>query len=149
MTPDAEHGSGFKPHARREPESRGTATAATLRAELIRIRDRCTSVAQAGRGSFTEGSPSCDVASMALIRLASLLEKRAFNPYAALLTEEEVGAIKATRNIVAHAGYVGVNDDLFWATVTNRLPELLDRLLDQPQQHTRRPTGPSTSSGRG
>ncbi|NHN44929.1 toxin-antitoxin system, antitoxin component domain protein [Chryseoglobus frigidaquae] len=66
---------------------------------------------------------------MVVIRLAALLERSEFAPFAQSLTEDEITAIKATRNIAAHAGYVGINDDLFWVAVTARIPAIIERLL--------------------
>jgi hypothetical protein len=66
---------------------------------------------------------------MVVIRLASLLERPEFAARAEELSADEITAIKATRNIAAHAGYVGMNDDLFWAAVTIRIPEIVQRLL--------------------
>ncbi len=82
-----------------------------------------------GRDSFAEGAPHYDVASMVVIRLASLLERPEFAVPAEKLTADEITAIKATRNIAAHSGYVGRNDDLFWAAVTVRIPKIVARLL--------------------
>ena len=98
--------------------------------ELQRILHRCESVIEAGRESFAEGAPHYDVASMVVIRLAALLERPEFANLAERLTPDEITAIKATRNIASHAGYVGMNDDLFWAAVTVRIPEIVTRLLD-------------------
>lgn len=101
-----------------------------MRDELQRILDRCEAVIAVGRTSFSEGAPHYDVASMVVIRLAALLERPEFAVRAEKLTADEIIAIKATRNIAAHAGYVGMNDDLFWAAVTIRIPEIVRRLLD-------------------
>ncbi len=65
-----------------------------------------------------------------MIRLAALLERPEFADLAERLTPDEATAIKATRNIAAHAGYVGMNDDLFWAAVTIRIPAIVQRLLE-------------------
>lgn len=71
---------------------------------------------------------------MVVIRLAALLERPEFAVRAELLSTDEITAIKATRNIAAHAGYVGMNDDLFWAAVTIRIPEIVARLLRGPSR---------------
>ncbi|MDO5618096.1 hypothetical protein [Kocuria sp.] len=68
---------------------------------------------------------------MAIIRLASLLERPEFERLAQSLEDHEVAAIRTTRNIAAHGGYTGMNDDLFWAAVTARLPPIIQRLLSE------------------
>lgn len=119
----------FEPRPRSETDRRARADAQNIRDELQRILSRCDAVIEAGRGSFSEGAPHYDVASMIVIRLASVLERPEFAASAALLSADEITAIKATRNIAAHAGYVGMNDDLFWAAVTIRIPAIVSRLL--------------------
>lgn len=42
----------------------------------------------------------------------------------------KVVAIRTTRDIASHAGNEGMNDDLFWAAVTSRVPAIIQRLLD-------------------
>lgn len=103
--------------------------AANIRAELEGILRRTDLVAATVRADFTDGAASYDVASMAVIRLAALLERSEFAPWARLLSDEEQAAIRATRNIAAHAGYTGMNDDLFWVAVTVRVPDVVRRLL--------------------
>ncbi len=119
----------FTPVPRRDTESRTATDAQNVRDELQRILDRCQLVAESGRDTFAERSAHYDVASMVVIRLAALLERPEFSASAQVLTTDEITAIKATRNIAAHAGYVGMNDDLFWAAVTTRIPEIIQRLL--------------------
>ncbi len=121
----------FEPRPRSDTNRRVRTDAQNIRDELERILHRCDSVSEEGRESFGEGAPHYDVASMVVIRLAALLERPEFAPLAERLTAEEITAIKATRNIAAHAGYVGMNDDLFWAAVTARIPEIVHRLLDR------------------
>lgn len=119
----------FKPRPRSDTDRRAHTDAENIRNELQRIVQRCDSVIETGRESFVEGAPHYDVASMVVIRLAALLERPEFAGLAENLSADEITAIKATRNIAAHAGYVGMNDDLFWAAVTIRIPTIVRRLL--------------------
>lgn len=81
------------------------------------------------RQDFRDGAPAYDAASMAIIRLASLVERPVVAEAARrTMTEQECAAIRTTRNIAAHAGYRDMNDDLFWLAVTQRLPGILQRL---------------------
>lgn len=66
---------------------------------------------------------------MVIIRLAALLERPEFSEHTQLLSSEEFAAIRTTRNIAAHAVYGSMNDDLFWAAVTIRVPTIIERLL--------------------
>lgn len=126
---DAGNARRFEPRPRSDIDRRAHTDAQNIRDELQRILHRCESVTVEGRESFSEGAPHYDVASMVVIRLAALLERPEFAARAQALSAEEIIAIKATRNIAAHAGYVGMNDDLFWAAVTIRIPEIVTRLL--------------------
>lgn len=101
-----------------------------LHDELTRILHRAEAVASTDRTGFAEGAVHYDVASMVIIRLAALLERPEFADHARRLTPDELSAIRATRNIVAHAGCVSMNDDLFWMAVTTRVPVIVRRLLD-------------------
>ncbi len=123
----------FEPRPRAGSDRRARTDEQNIRQELNRIAHRCESVVESGREAFAEGAPHYDVASMVVIRLAALLERPEFAVHAEKLTAEEITAIKATRNIAAHAGYVGVNDDLFWAAVTIRIPRIVLHLLDAEQ----------------
>lgn len=120
----------FQPRTRRSPTQRSTTDDRNLRAELERILRRTEAVAATAREHFTEGSAAYDVASMAIIRLAGLLERPEFSTSASMLTEDELAAIRTTQSITAHGGYSGFNDDLFWVAVTVRLPTIIHRLLD-------------------
>ena len=100
----------FEPRPRSDTDRRASTDAENIRNELQRILHRCESVIEAGRESFAEGAPHYDVASMVVIRLAALLERPEFANLAERLTPDEITAIKATRNIASHAGYVGMND---------------------------------------
>ncbi len=121
----------FEPRPRSDTNRRARTDAQNIRDELERILHRCESVTVEGRESFSEGAPHYDVASMVVIRLAALLERPEFAAREETLSAEEITAIKATRNIAAHAGYVGMNDDLFWAAVTIRIPEIARRLIGE------------------
>lgn len=122
-------GGSFTPAPRRRAQSRTANDQQNLRDELVRLRRRCDLVAASERAEFTEGAVQYDVASMIVIRLAALFDRSEAAALAALLTDDERIAIRATRNIAAHAGYAGMNDDLFWTAVTTRIPTLIDRLL--------------------
>ncbi|GAA1819313.1 antitoxin [Brevibacterium celere] len=100
-----------------------------IREELTRILQRAQAVASTPRDDFVDGAPSYDVASMVIIRLASLTERAEFGPWLDELTPMEVTAIRATRNIAAHAGYTAMNNEVFWNAVTVRVPEIIGRLL--------------------
>lgn len=119
----------FSPRPRAETDRRARTDAQNIQEELRRILQRCSLVSESGRETFAEGVAHYDVASMVVIRLAALLERPEFAAHAEKLTADEITAIKATRNIAAHAGYVGMNDDLFWAAVTIRIPEIVRRLV--------------------
>ena len=49
-------------------------------------------------------------------------------PYLVTISEDERRAIRTTRNIAAHAGYRSMDGSLFWAAITRRVPEILDRI---------------------
>lgn len=100
-----------------------------IRDELSRILHRARSVAESPREDFADESTFYDAASMVIIRLASLTERSDFDPWLEKLTPAEITAIRATRNIAAHAGYAAMNDELFWNAVTVRVPEIIERLL--------------------
>lgn len=127
----------FEPIARRRSAQPGEHDRLNIRGELDRILTRTETVTRLGHDAFTEGSASYDVASMAVIRLAALLERAEFASFARLLSDDEVAALRTTRNIAAHAGYIGMNDDLFWTAITVRLPAIVRRLLAaEPGQST-------------
>jgi hypothetical protein len=128
---DSDGARRFEPRPRSAGERRASTDPQNIRDELHRILQRCESVVAGRRETFTDGAAHYDVASMVVIRLAALLERPEFAPLSSALTVEEVTAIKATRNIAAHAGYVGMNDDLFWSAVTVRIPTLVERLLGE------------------
>lgn len=121
--------SRFSPPPRRPRDPLTSHDEENIRAELSRVLDRARNVASGNRDTFMEGSPSYDVASVAMIRLASLFERPEFDPWASILSGDEVAAIRTIRNIVAHAGYMAMDDDIFWEAVTMRVPEIVERLL--------------------
>lgn len=130
-----ESGGRFEPRPR-APERRTTHDTHNIPRELVRILRRTEIVSASPREDFSEGSPLYDVAGMAVIRLAALLERPEFSMHAHLLSVDETAAIRATRNIAAHAGYEGMNDDLFWTAVTTRVPAIVRRLLgDEADPH--------------
>lgn len=121
---------GFEPAPRPSRTTRHGHHAQNLRDELLRILGRTEFVIETGHVGFTDGAAHYDVANMVIIRLAALLERPDSAVAVQQLTPEEVTAIRATRNIAAHAGYVGMNDELFWTAVTVRVPDIIRRLLD-------------------
>lgn len=121
----------FSPLPRRRAPKTSAHDEANIREELKRIRNRVDSVASSERDDFVDGSASYDIASMVIIRLASLTERSEFTPWAQALSQDEIAAIRTIRNIAAHAGYAVMNDDLFWEAVTEFVPEIVERLLDQ------------------
>lgn len=68
---------------------------------------------------------------MVVIRLASLTERSEFVRWAQALSPDEIAAIRTIRNIAAHTGYAVMKDDLFWEAVTELVPEIVERLLEQ------------------
>lgn len=120
----------FRPQPRKVAENRTSNDTKNLRTELDRILRRTEIVAAGGRSAFAEGQPNYDVASMVIIRLASILERSEYRDSTELLTAAEASAIRATLNIVAHAGYGSMNDELFWNAVTIQVPVIIRRLMD-------------------
>lgn len=121
----------FSPLPRRTSPKISVHDEANIREELTRILDRAETVASSDRNAFIDGAASYDIASMVIIRLASLTERSEFEPWAHVLTCDELNAIRTIRNIAAHAGYAVMNDDLFWDAVTIRVPEIIKRLLSR------------------
>lgn len=100
-----------------------------LKDELVRIERRLEDVIAQGRDAFSEGSDSYDRATVAVLRLASLFEdEKRFAPFVSVVTTEERRGIVTTRNIAAHSGYGAMNTEIFWRTVTERLPEVIGRI---------------------
>lgn len=120
----------FSPRPRRTAPAGSRHDTENTLTQLRAILHRTEIVRDAGRAAFADGQPAYDVASMVIIRLASLLERPELDMAHGPLSEDEVAAIRTTRNIAAHAGYRGMNDDLFWAAVTVRVPDIVRRLLE-------------------
>lgn len=97
--------------------------------ELTRIERRIDDVITQGRAEFTEGSDSYDRATVAILRLAALFESdERFGELLRVVTLEERRGIITTRNIAAHSGCGAMNTEIFWRTVTERLPEVIARI---------------------
>ena len=101
----------------------------SLREELVKIERRIEDVICQGREAFTEGSDSYDRATVAVLRLAALFEESGkYGQHLSVVTLDEQRGIITTRNIAAHSGYGAMNTDIFWRTVTERLPEVIARI---------------------
>lgn len=131
MTSSDRPGAPFVRRPRQETPDPVNHAEENVRTELSCILLRARSVASSRRDEFVDGSVAYDVASMVIIRLASLTERSEFSPWAELLSSQEIAAIRATRNIAAHAGYAVMNDELFWEAVTVSVPEIVERLLNR------------------
>lgn len=103
----------FSPLPRRQAPKLSAHDEANIRDELRRIRNRVDFVASSKRDDFVDGPDSYDIASMVIIRLASLTERSEFTPWSQALSSDEIAAIRTIRNIAEHAGYAVMNDDLF------------------------------------
>lgn len=131
MTDEESPNKRFSPLPRRQAAKLSAHDEANIREELRRIRTRVDSVASSERDDFVAGSASYDIASMGIIRLASLTERSELTPWAQALSSDEITAIRTIRNIAAHAGCAAMNDDLYWEAVTELVPEIVERLLDR------------------
>ena len=129
MTGEESADARFSPLPRRKAPKVSVQDEANIREELTRILNRAESVASSERNEFFDGAASYDIASMVIIRLASLTERSEFGSWAQALTRDELAAIRTIRNIAAHAGYAVMQDELFWEAVTVRVPEIIERLL--------------------
>lgn len=120
----------WQPRRRRDGDVDGAPPAAdVLREELDRIEHRVQHVIAHGRSSFVEGSESYDRATVAILRLAALFEQeKRFGRFLTEVTGEERRGITTTRNIAAHSGYGAMNADVFWRTITERLPNVVGRI---------------------
>lgn len=96
-----------------------------IRYELVKIMQRAEAVASRGRHGFADGLETHDIASMAVIRLAAVIER---GDFPALLTVEEATEIAAAREIAMHGGADASDDDLLWIVVTQRIPAIVCRL---------------------
>ncbi len=121
-----------------EPRSRFTrvprAAPAAAPAEIARVNftDSLDAIetfldhaVRGGRVAFGRNSPAYASGSMAIIRTAALFETDEFTEYLRDVPEQVVHGITTTRNIVSHAGYRAMNDDVFWDTLTIHLPPYL------------------------
>ena len=100
-----------------------------LHDELDRIERRIDDVLAQGRKAFREGTESYDRAIVAVLRLAALCEDPTrYTPHLEAITLEERRGITTTSNIAAHSGYGAMNTEIFWRTVTERLPEVIARI---------------------
>ncbi|WP_166982390.1 antitoxin [Paramicrobacterium fandaimingii] len=119
----------FKPRPRITSQGRRETDRANLRAELKRIDMRLHSqVIGTRRTDFIDGSPSYDAASMAIVRLTTVLERQENSFLHGVLTKTEQRSLVAVRNIVAHGGYSQMDDESFWISATRDLPDLIRRL---------------------
>lgn len=119
-------GPRFTPRARREAAR--SYDRENLHRELTLLQARIEAVTAQGRQGFHDGGLTYDMACMVVIRLAALMERAELEPWLAVLTREERLAIRTARDIVAHAGYRLMNDDVFWLAITRRIPEMLARI---------------------
>lgn len=65
---------------------------------------------------------------MAVIRLASVIERGDFPASKPLLTAEEAAEFAAAREIAMHGGADAMDDDLLWVVVTQQIPAIVCRL---------------------
>ena len=131
MTVEPPLGSGrFGRVPRRDSSARSERDRLNFVAELAKIAERLERVRQSDRGEFHDGSPTYDSASIAVVRLAGLLERSEFSQARRALTDEESRGLQTIRNIISHGGYADMNDDVFWMTATTYLPGLVVRLGD-------------------
>lgn len=120
----------FTPRPRQAGDERDRNDRANLLGELQRIATRLQSrVLGSARAGFRDGSDSYDAASMAVVRLHGLLDRREHAFLLQVVTENELRAIGTIRNIVSHGGYRSMDDESFWETATIQLPELVERLI--------------------
>ncbi len=120
----------FEPVPRRDAADRPRHDLANLQDELRRIERRVEErVVGSDRAAFRNGSDSYDAASMAVVRLHGVLERREYAFLLDAVTDTEVRAISMIRNTVSHGGYRPMDDESFWETATLQLPELVLRLI--------------------
>lgn len=99
--------------------------------ESLEDIDSYLSVARlGGPDEFEPRTARYAAASLAIVRVASLFENGDFADYLGSVPDGARRGVIATRNIVAHAGYVAMDDELFWRTIDVDLPPLLARLRD-------------------
>ena len=122
----------FEPRPRSDGAARARNDRENLLDELHRIDERLRRrVIGTDRVAFHDGSDAYDAASMAIVRLHGVLERREHAFLLEAVREVELRAIGTIRNIVSHGGYRSMDDESFWETVTGQLPELLQRLLER------------------
>lgn len=83
-----------------------------------------------GPDEFEPRTARYAAASLAIVRVASLFENGDFAVYLGSVPDGARRGVIATRNIVARAGYMAMDDELFWRTIDVDLPPLLERLRD-------------------
>ena len=99
--------------------------------ELRKIELRLDLVSAAGRASFVDGSTSFDHATVAILRLAALLERGSrFAQFFEAATDDEKRGIATTRNIAAHVGYASMDLDAFWHTMTVDVPVFIAKIRE-------------------
>lgn len=106
-----------------------------MRDELAAIGRRVETVARTSRHQFIAEADIHDTASMAVIRLASCVERLELYASELVLSAEEAMEIGAAREVAVRGCRDVMDDDLLWIVVTQRIPAILGRWF------TRRPTG--------
>ncbi|GMA27392.1 antitoxin [Arenivirga flava] len=120
----------FEPVPRRDAADRPRHDLANLQDELRRIERRLEERVVGGdRAVFLDGSDSYDAASMAVVRLHGVLERREYAFLLDAVSDTEMRAISTIRNTVSHGGYRSMDDESFWETATLQLPDLVLRLI--------------------
>ena len=102
--------------------------------ELDIITHRVERVAAVPAEAFSADCPEYDSACMVIIRLAAFLEREEYAPYMDALTSSEKRALRTTRNIAAHSGYQSMDDQLLWAAITRKVPDMIERLRAAPSR---------------
>ncbi len=100
-----------------------------LERELGIVSKHLDRVRAGGLEAFDRDGEGYGLAVFAVIRLQSILEDRRFADYLQDVSGLERSAIRTTRDIAAHAGYSGTRDVEFWISVTERIPEVIGRIL--------------------
>ncbi len=102
-------------------------TRAKLRDSLDAIASFLDHAVAGGRTGFARNSPAYASGSMAIIRAAALFESCEVHVFLGDTPDDVVAALRTIRNIASHGGYRAMNDDVFWATLTDHLPPYLER----------------------
>lgn len=108
--------------------ARSVTAAESFRSELDGVELRVTRVVDTSRAEFVDGAPAYDAASMAVIRMHAMTERREYAPFFVALGADETAGIRAVRNIAVHRDYDRMDDAILWNVVTRLLPPLLARL---------------------